>query len=113
MIDTRSDGRDGETTGAWQRFGSDRRGLAGIWLLGGLVLMAVSAPLLANRLPILCWYRGALYFPAVADATQRFKTAKNELIRLKDPREEYSALVIAILKSKRCVERPWIDRLFL
>ena len=51
-------------------------------------------------------------FPAVADAERRFKDAKNKLIRLKDHNEEYSALVIAILKSKRCPERPWIDRLF-
>lgn len=51
-------------------------------------------------------------FPAVADAAQRFQDAKNELTRLKNQEAEYSALVIAVLKSKRCPERPWIDRLF-
>ena len=70
MIDTHSDGQDRETTGVWRRFRSDRRGLAGVWLLGGLVLMAASAPMLANRLPIVCWYRGAFYFPAVADTVR-------------------------------------------
>lgn len=51
-------------------------------------------------------------FAAIGDAKERFQTIIRELNDLKSKDAEYSSLNASILKSKRCAERPWIDRLF-
>ena len=38
--------------------------VAALWVLGGLVLIALFAPLLANGLPLYCVYGGRAHFPA-------------------------------------------------
>jgi uncharacterized protein (TIGR02646 family) len=51
-------------------------------------------------------------FPAVNDAKENFKQLRDQLRELKEENQEYSALVIAILKASHCQERPWVSRLF-
>ena len=50
-------------------------------------------------------------FPAVNDATERFKEIRDELRELWQEDKEYSALVGAIVMAAQCPERPWVRRL--
>jgi peptide/nickel transport system permease protein len=47
-----------------RQFRKDRLAMAGLWMIGFLVLVAVAAPLLANDRPIAMRYKGELLFPA-------------------------------------------------
>ncbi len=47
----------------WQEYRKSGMAVAALWLLGGLVLVALLAPLLANALPLYCVYGGKGHFP--------------------------------------------------
>ena len=51
----------------WQRFRASRRGMTGLSAVLLLLLIALCAPLLAGRQPIVCRYEGALRFPAIVE----------------------------------------------
>ncbi len=52
---------------AWDRFRRNPRGMAGFYVVVLLVLIAFFSPLIANRQPIVCKYRGNWYFPGIVD----------------------------------------------
>ncbi len=54
----------------WASFRRSKRGVLGLWILLGMLLVGVFAPMLANRQPIACRYQGEWYFPAVVETVQ-------------------------------------------
>ena len=48
----------------WRQFRKNRLGLAGLFVLLFLALVALLAPLLANEVPIVARFKGSYYFPA-------------------------------------------------
>lgn len=48
----------------WQAYRSSKLAVWALAFIGGLVLLAVLAPLLATHLPLYCRYNGAIHFPA-------------------------------------------------
>lgn len=54
----------------WRRMRRNRRGTVGLLFVLLLVLVAFLSPLLASGQPIVCRYKGQLYFPAVVELFQ-------------------------------------------
>lgn len=55
---------------AWRRFRSNRRGLAGLAIVVGMLLLSALSPLVATNQPILCKYQGEWHFPAIIEVFQ-------------------------------------------
>jgi peptide/nickel transport system permease protein len=53
----------------WRKFRQSRLGMLGLWLVIFLATLALLAPALANRHPLVCSYDGKLYFPALRELT--------------------------------------------
>ena len=52
---------------AWRRLRRDRYAMTGLYVIGGLLVVAYLAPIIANNKPIAMRFEGRTYFPAVAD----------------------------------------------
>ncbi|MCB9778675.1 MAG: ABC transporter permease [Alphaproteobacteria bacterium] len=66
----------------WRRLKAHHSGMAGLLIVLLLTGMGVSAPLIANDKPVVCSYKGELYFPAVAtyvDSWVPWQSMRNEL----------------------------------
>jgi len=50
----------------WLRFRRRKLAMAALMFVGGLALMALFSPAIAGTKPIVCKYKGRLYFPALA-----------------------------------------------
>lgn len=95
----RDAGRGGAPAGywteAWRRFRRDRLALCALCVIVSLGLMACLAPLIAGVRPIVCSYKGQLYFPFLAYYderwenpiffTERFRGNYPVSLRKKDP----------------------------
>src|SRR5437879_840586 len=51
---------------AWRQFRRRKLAMAALCYVGFLVVVALLAPAIAGTKPIVCKYKGALYFPALA-----------------------------------------------
>src|SRR5262249_54015281 len=49
----------------WRRFLRDRLSLGALGFVGVLILVAIAAPLIVGTKPIVCSYKGKLYFPCL------------------------------------------------
>jgi peptide/nickel transport system permease protein len=54
----------------WRRVRRNRRGMAGLTFVMGMMLVSFLSPLLATNQPIVCKYEGRWYFPAVVELFQ-------------------------------------------
>ncbi len=54
----------------WRRVRRNRRGMAGLTFVVFMMVVASLSPLLASNQPIVCRYKGRLYFPAVVELVQ-------------------------------------------
>lgn len=61
----------------WRRIRRNRRGMVGLIFVGAMMLVALLSPLLATNQPIVCRYKGKLYFPAVVEIFQSRGTEKH------------------------------------
>lgn len=97
MIDPLQQNFRPANSGVWKRFRADPRGLCGLCGIAALIAVAVFSPLLANRLPLVCWHNGTLYFPAVVDAVHNLPGGRLLLVQQRpfrypgfDPRRDLS-----------------------
>lgn len=51
---------------AWRRFKKRRSSMIALWFVVLLALLAVLSPLIAGSKPIVCKYKGSLYFPMLS-----------------------------------------------
>lgn len=51
---------------AWRQFRRRRLAMLAVWYVGFLVVVALLSPAIAGTKPIVCRYKGELYFPALA-----------------------------------------------
>jgi peptide/nickel transport system permease protein len=80
----------------WQRFRRRKLGMAALAFVGFLCLVAILAPCIVGTKPIVCRYKGRLYFPAMAYYSDTWqnrifdedgfrKRFSPELLKKKDP----------------------------
>ena len=50
---------------AWRRFKQRRMAMIALWYVGFLTVVAIFAPAIAGTRPIVCRYKGQLYFPVL------------------------------------------------
>jgi peptide/nickel transport system permease protein len=50
---------------AWRQFRKRRLAMLAVWYVGFLTVVAFCAPLIAGTKPIICKYKGSIYFPAM------------------------------------------------
>lgn len=50
---------------AWRRFRKRRLSVASLWFVVALAVLAFASPMIAGSKPIVCKYKGRLYFPAL------------------------------------------------
>ena len=62
IVDTRSRGFWGE---AWLRFRRRKLAMAALFCVGLLTIVAIAAPGIVGTKPLVCKYKGKLYFPAL------------------------------------------------
>jgi peptide/nickel transport system permease protein len=80
---------------AWRRFRKRKLAMLAIAFVGALTLVAVLAPTIAGTKPIICKYKGAIYFPALGYynrswenpvfAKDRFRGRYFDNLKSKDP----------------------------
>lgn len=58
----------------WRYMRRNRRGMAGLVVVGFMILVAFLSPLLASNQPIVCRYQGTWYFPALVELLQSRQT---------------------------------------
>jgi peptide/nickel transport system permease protein len=81
---------------AWRQFRQRRLAMAALCYVGFLVLVALLAPAIAGTKPVVCRYKGKLYFPALAYFNpawenpiffkDRFRKLYPENLKKKDPK---------------------------
>jgi peptide/nickel transport system permease protein len=59
----------------WRRLRRNRRGMAGLFVVLVMVVVAFGSPLIASNQPIVCRYQGRWYFPAVVELFQSRSTS--------------------------------------
>jgi peptide/nickel transport system permease protein len=58
---------------AWQRFRRQKLAMAALTYVICLALVALLAPAIAGTKPIVCWYKGNVYFPALGYLNPRWE----------------------------------------
>lgn len=71
------------TAVVWRQLKKDVGGMVGLWGIIILLIVALTAPLVANDRPIVCSYKGDLKFPAVATYVDTWVPWRNLQFRLK------------------------------
>ena len=69
---------------AWRRFRRSGRGVAGLLIVLGMLLLSALSPLVATNQPILCKYQGNWHFPAIVEIFQS-RTARSHWINKAPP----------------------------
>jgi ABC-type microcin C transport system permease subunit YejE len=54
----------------WRLVRGNKRGMAGLSFVLAMLLVSIFSPFLATNQPIVCRYKGKLYFPAVVEIFQ-------------------------------------------
>ncbi len=54
----------------WRRLKKNRRGMAGLAFILLMLFVSIFSPLLASDQPVVCRYKGKLYFPAIVEIFQ-------------------------------------------
>lgn len=80
---------------AWRRYRRNKLGMAALALVGLLTLIAVCAPAIAGTKPIVCRYKGEIYFPCLGYFVRswenpiftkdRFRGVYHDNLKTKDP----------------------------
>ncbi len=81
---------------AWRQFRKRRLAMLAVWYVGFLTVVAFCAPFIAGTKPIICKYKGNLYFPAMGYywpswenpvfAKDKFRRVYPKNLKEKDPR---------------------------
>lgn len=50
---------------AWRRFRKRRLSLISLWFVIALAVLAIASPMIAGSKPVVCKYKGSIYFPAM------------------------------------------------
>jgi len=61
---------EGYWRSVWRGVRRNRRGMAGLTVVGLMLVVWIFGPLLATNQPIVCRYQGKLYFPAIVELFQ-------------------------------------------
>jgi peptide/nickel transport system permease protein len=77
---------------AWQRFRGDRLSLAAFVFLVLVALVAILAPLVAGTRPVVCRYKGSIYFPILE---YYWRGGENPVFRREGFREDFPASLAA------------------
>lgn len=100
----------------WRRFRRRKLALAALAFVGALTLVAICAPLIVGTKPIVCRYKGSLYFPAMGYyarawenpifAKDRFRNRYYESLKAKDP-ESWAIWPLIYQDPYRRVREEW------
>ena len=58
---------------AWQRFRRQRMGMTALLFVAAMAVTAVLSPAIVGTKPVVCWYKGWLYFPAMGYFVQSWE----------------------------------------
>jgi peptide/nickel transport system permease protein len=104
---------------AWMRFKKNRRSLAAGWVLVIFAVVAIFHPFIAGTKPIVCKYKGSMYFPALGYfrstwenaifTTDRFRGTYPANLKKKDP-ESWAVWPLVYADPYRNIEaKDWKD----